>query len=149
MELSGLIKTAERHVTGCRLHEGAPNIDRASQSVSTVGSFWGGAGNEESWSLTRRSTSSAEDVYCRTRGIDSHRPLGSATETWGYNNSNNEGKKNQLDVTFCILYLSCNSCSTCFGQPCAHHQELTIVWCYSLVLVCAVAAGRLSRPVGR
>jgi len=34
-------------------------------------------------------------------------------------------KKNQLDVTFCILYFSCNSCSTCFGQPCAHHQELT------------------------
>ena len=35
-------------------------------------------------------------------------------------------KKNQLDVTFCILYFSSNSCSTCFGQPCAHHQELTI-----------------------
>ena len=31
----------------------------------------------------------------------------------------------QLDVTFCILYFSSNSCSTCFGQPCAHHQELT------------------------
>ena len=57
-------------------------------------------------------------------------------------------KKNQLDVTFCILYLSSNSCSTCFGQPCAHHQELTTALCYSLVLVCAVAAGRLSRPVG-
>jgi len=47
-------------------------------------------------------------------------------------------KKNQLDVTFCILYVSSNSCSTCFGQPCAHHQELTTAWCYSLVLVCAV-----------
>ena len=35
------------------------------------------------------------------------------------------GKKHQLDVTFCILYFSSNSCSTCFGQPCAHHQELT------------------------
>ena len=58
-------------------------------------------------------------------------------------------KKNQLDVTFCILYFSSNSCSTCFEQPCAHHQELTTAWCYSLVLVCAVAAGRLSRPVGR
>jgi len=58
-------------------------------------------------------------------------------------------KKNQLDVTFCILYFSSNSCSTCFGQPCAHHQELKTAWCYSLVLVCAVAAGRLSRPVGR
>ena len=34
-------------------------------------------------------------------------------------------KKNQLDVTFCILYFSSNSCSTCFGQPCAHHQEQT------------------------
>ena len=34
-------------------------------------------------------------------------------------------KKNQLDVTFCILYFSSNSCSTCFGQLCAHHQELT------------------------
>ena len=34
-------------------------------------------------------------------------------------------KKNQLDVTFCILYFSSNSCSTCFGQPCAHRQELT------------------------
>ena len=58
-------------------------------------------------------------------------------------------KKNQLDVTFCILYFSSNSCSTCFGEPCAHHQELTTAWCYSLVLVCAVAAGRLSSPVGR
>jgi len=58
-------------------------------------------------------------------------------------------KKNQLDVTFCILYFSSNSCSICFGQPCAHHQELTTASCYSLVLVCAVAAGRLSRPVGR
>jgi len=57
--------------------------------------------------------------------------------------------KNQLDITFCILYFSSNSCSTCFGQPCAHYQELTTAWCYSLVLVCAVAAGRLSRPVGR
>ena len=53
-------------------------------------------------------------------------------------------KKNQLDATFCILYFSSNSCSTCFGQPRAHHQELTTAWCYSLVLVCAVAAGRLS-----
>ena len=24
-------------------------------------------------------------------------------------------KKNQLDVTFCVLYFSSNSCSTCFG----------------------------------
>ena len=48
-------------------------------------------------------------------------------------------RKNQLDVTFCIFYFSSNSCSTCFGQPCAHHQELTTAWCYSLVLVCATA----------
>jgi hypothetical protein len=34
-------------------------------------------------------------------------------------------QKNQLDVNFCILYFSSNSFSTCFGQPCAHHQELT------------------------
>jgi len=34
-------------------------------------------------------------------------------------------KKNKLDVTFCILYFSSNSCSTCFGQPFAHHQVLT------------------------
>ena len=58
-------------------------------------------------------------------------------------------KKNQIDVTFCIFYFFSNSFSTCFGQPCAHHQELTTAWCYSLVLVCAVAAGRWSRPVGR
>ena len=58
-------------------------------------------------------------------------------------------KKNQLVATFCILYFSSNSCSTCFGQPCAHHQELTAAWCYSLVLVCAVAARRRSSPVGR
>ena len=48
--------------------------------------------------------------------------------------------KNQLDVTFCILYFYSNSCSTCFGQPCAHHQELTTARCYILVLVCALAA---------
>ena len=64
-------------------------------------------------------------------------------------NRYNVDKKNQLDVTFCILYFSSNSCSTCFGQPCAHHQELTTTWCCSLVLVRAVAAGRWSRPVGR
>jgi len=56
-------------------------------------------------------------------------------------------KKNQQDVTLCILYLSSNSRSTCFGQPCTHHQELTTAWCYSLVLVCAVAAtNRSSQP---
>ena len=68
---------------------------------------------------------------------------------WYNNVKFSADKKNQLDVTFCILYFSSNSCSTCFGQPCAHHQELSTAWCYSLVLVCAVAAGRLSSPVGR
>ena len=61
-------------------------------------------------------------------------------------------KKNQLDVTFCILYFSSNSCSTCFGQPCAHHQELTTAWSYSLVLVCAVvvkSGWQVVRPYGR
>ena len=56
--------------------------------------------------------------------------------------------KRSTHVAFCILYFSSNSCSTCFGQPCAHHQELTTAWCYSIVLVCVVAAGRLSSPVG-
>ena len=47
-------------------------------------------------------------------------------KTWGNSHTGiRMDKKNQLDVTFCILYLSSNSCSTCFGQPCAHHQELT------------------------
>ena len=41
------------------------------------------------------------------------------------NTTGSVDKKNQLDATFCILYFSSNSCSTCFGQPCAHHQELT------------------------
>jgi len=41
-------------------------------------------------------------------------------------------KKNQLDVTYCILYFSSNSCSTCFGQPCTHHQEMTTAWCIAL-----------------
>ena len=41
------------------------------------------------------------------------------------NSTQSVDKINQLDVTFCILYFSSNSCSTCFGQPCAHHQELT------------------------
>jgi len=33
------------------------------------------------------------------------------------NIKNSVDKKNQLDVTFCILYFSSSSCSTCFGQP--------------------------------
>ena len=34
------------------------------------------------------------------------------------------------------------------GKPCANHQDLTTAWYYRLVLVYAVAAERLSRPVG-
>ena len=41
------------------------------------------------------------------------------------NNGFSVDKKNQLDVTFCILYFSSYSSSTCFGQPCAHYQDLT------------------------
>ena len=77
-------------------------------------------------------------------------PFYSATEKYGVcPASYSVDKKNQLDVAFCILHFSSNSSSTCFGKPCAHHQKLTTAWCYSLVLVCAVAAGRLSSPVGR
>jgi len=47
------------------------------------------------------------------------------SDVWLTVHRNSVDKKNQLDVTFCILYFSSNSCSTCFGQPCAHHQELT------------------------
>jgi len=76
----------------------------------------------------------------------SHIPVALPMET---SNDISVDKKNQLDVTFCILYFSSNSCSTCFGQPRTNHQKLTTAWCYSLVLVCAVAAGRLSSPVCR
>jgi hypothetical protein len=55
----------------------------------------------------------------------------SGTFNWPTKPENNEqpsnksvDKKNQLDVTFCILYFSSNGCSTCFGQPFAHQQEL-------------------------
>ena len=41
----------------------------------------------------------------------------------------NVDKKNQLDVTFCILYFCSNSCSTCFRQPCAHRQHLMMGTC--------------------
>ena len=53
------------------------------------------------------------------------RPLRRPRRRWVDNIKMGVDKKNQLDVTFCILYFSSNSCSTCFGQPCAHHQELT------------------------
>ena len=42
-----------------------------------------------------------------------------------FNTKASVDKKNQLDVTICILYFSSNICSTCFGQSCTHHQELT------------------------
>ena len=34
--------------------------------------------------------------------------------------------RNQLDITFVLSFISFTSCSTCFGQPCAHLQELTL-----------------------
>ena len=56
-----------------------------------------------------------------------------------------EGCQDRLAGSFPLFS---TSCSTCFGQPCVLHQELTNAWFCSLVLVYAVAAGRLSRPVG-
>ena len=53
------------------------------------------------------------------------RQLGRPGRRWEDNIKMDVDKKNQLDVTFYILYFSSNICSTCFGQPCAHHQELT------------------------
>ena len=85
----------------------------------------------------------------RTSYIENRATHPSVCDMNNINDVTNVDKKNQLDVTFCILYFSSNISSTCFEQPCAHHQELTTVWCYSLVLVCAVAAGRWSRPFGR
>ena len=52
----------------------------------------------------------------------SHIPVALPMET---SNDISVDKKNQLDVTFCILYFSSNSCSTCFGQPRTNHQKLT------------------------
>ena len=37
-------------------------------------------------------------------------------------------KKNQLDVTFCILYFSSNSCSTCFGATVCPSSGADDVW---------------------
>ena len=48
---------------------------------------------------------------------------------------------------FCVVYFSSTSCSTCFGQPCAHHQELTTAWCYSLVLVCTLVSAVMNLRV--
>ena len=48
-------------------------------------------------------------------------PGGSGYSTCKQNMKLDVDKKNQLDVTFRILYFSSSSCSTCFGQPCAHH----------------------------
>ena len=36
-----------------------------------------------------------------------------ATKSWFWTKDNSVDEKNQLDVTFCILYFSSNSCSTC------------------------------------
>ena len=52
-------------------------------------------------------------------------PTGPLTEDRTNVTDTSVEKKNQLDVSFCILYFSSNSCSTCFEQPCANHQQLT------------------------
>ena len=72
-----------------------------------------------------------------------------SSDVWLTVHRNSVWIKNQLDVVFVFFISLLIVGSTCFGQPCAHHQELTAAWCYSLVLVCAVAAGRWSRPDGR
>jgi len=55
---------------------------------------------------------------------------------------------NHVPIIMRCFHFFSTSCTTCFGQPCAHHHEVTTALCYSLVLECAVAAGTLSRPVG-
>ena len=75
--------------------------------------------------FTERSNTPLQSVVppsllCRQRPVLLSRRLGSSLDhrtVWI--------RKNQLYVTFCILYFSSNCCSTRFGQPCAHHQELT------------------------
>ena len=50
------------------------------------------------------------------------------------------GIRNQLDVTWCYTYFLYISSSTCFGQHCAHAQELTTQWLYRRVWCSTVAA---------
>jgi len=58
----------------------------------------------------------------------------------GPDESNQCGIRNQLDVTWCYNYFLFISCSTYFGQPCAHPQELTTQWFYRRVWFSPVAA---------
>jgi len=70
------------------------------------------------------------------------------SDVWLTVHRNSVWIRNQLDVTFVLSFIfSFTSRSTCFGQPCAHLQELhsVIATCW----YCAVAAGRLSEPVSR
>ena len=53
-------------------------------------------------------------------------------------------KKNQIDVTF-VFFISL----LLVAKHVSGNYVPIIRRCYSLVFVCAVAAGRLSRPVGR
>jgi len=46
------------------------------------------------------------------------------------------GIRNQLDVTWCYIYFLFISSTTCFGQPCAHPQEMTTQWFYRRVWWC-------------
>ena len=57
------------------------------------------------------------------------------------------GLRNQLDVTQYYIYFSFISCSTCFGPPCAHLQELTTYWYF---FTCGVVPWlcRQSDPAG-
>ena len=58
-----------------------------------------------------------------------------ASDVWLTVRRNSAWIRKPTRCHFCTLYFSSNSCSTCFGQPCAHHQELSTAWCYRLVLV--------------
>ena len=48
------------------------------------------------------------------------------SDVWLTVHRNSVWIRNQLDVTFYVIfYFSFTNCSTSFGQPCAHLQELT------------------------
>ena len=56
------------------------------------------------------------------------------------------GIRNQLDITQYYIYFSFISCSTCFGLPCAHPQELTTYWYFCRMWFSAVAV-QFNRPI--
>ena len=83
----------------------------------------------EMWSSDNLRRSRTTFVYIGMERLETNGALGLITRNRVmdglYSFLSTGDKETQLDVTFCILYFSSNSCSTCFGQPCAHHQELT------------------------